>query len=167
MTNQLQEVFWLVWLMESWSISMPCELCFRVFKLIILLWKAFYRTFGLHRSTISPYHVHVDDKPIGQHPLVCSLLSGTFDSRPPQPKYLFVWNFQEVQNFIKSTWGETDRLEETELSLKLCMLLALHHQGLQGYTIWIWDLWLILVIRSQSISINCMKTWEKGNFNLL
>ena len=37
----LEEVIWLVWLMESWFISVPCELCFRVFKLIILSWKAF------------------------------------------------------------------------------------------------------------------------------
>ena len=56
---------------------------------------------------------------------MCSLLSGIFNSSPPQPKYLFVWVVQEVLNFIKSTWGETDRLGEKELSLKLCMLLTL------------------------------------------
>ena len=78
--------------------------------------KLLYRTIGLHRSAISAYHVHVDDKPIGQHPLVCSLLSGIFNSRPPQPKYLFVWDVQEVLNFIKSTWRETDRLGEKNLA---------------------------------------------------
>ena len=66
--------------MESLSISMPCE-----YKETLL-----YKTIGLHRSAISAYHVHVDDNPIGQHPLVCSLLSGIFNSHPPQPKYLFV-----------------------------------------------------------------------------
>ena len=87
--------------------------------------KLLYRTIGLHRLAISVYHVHVDDKPIGQHPLVCCLLSGIFNSRSPQPKYLFVWDVQEVLNFIKSTLGETDRLGEKEFSLKLCMLLTL------------------------------------------
>ena len=87
--------------------------------------KLLYRTIGLHRSVIPAYHVHVDDKPIGQLPLVCSYLSGIFNSRPPQPKHLFVWDVQEVLNFIKSTWGETDILGEKKLSLKLRMLLAL------------------------------------------
>ena len=84
-----------------------------------------YRTIGLHRSAISAYHVHVDDKSFGQHPLVCSLLPGIFNLLSPQPKYLFIWDVQEVLNFIKSTWGETDRLGEKELSLKLSILLAL------------------------------------------
>ena len=87
--------------------------------------KSFYRAIGLHRSAISAYHVHVDDKPIGQHPSVCFPLSGIFNSRSPQPKKLFAWDIQEVLNFIKSTWGETDRLGEKELSLKLCMPLTL------------------------------------------
>ena len=56
---------------------------------------------------------------------MCSHLSGLFNSRPPQLKYLFVWNFQEVLNFIKSTWAKTDRLGGKELSLKLCMRIAL------------------------------------------
>ena len=81
--------------------------------------KLLYKTIGLHRSVISAYHVYDDDKPIGQHPLVCPLLSGIFNSHPPQLKYLFVWDVQEVLNFIKSTWGEAERLGEKELNLKL------------------------------------------------
>ena len=52
-----------------------------------------------------------DHKPIDQQLLVWSLLPGSFNSHP--------------LNFFKSTWGETDRLGEKKLSLKLCMLLAL------------------------------------------
>ena len=71
--------------------------------------KLLYRTIGLHGSAISAYYVHFDDKPIGQHPLApclfftISLLSDIFNSCPPQPKYLLVWDVQEVLNFIKST----------------------------------------------------------------
>ena len=63
--------------------------------------KLLYRTIGLHGSAISAYHVHVDGKPVGQHPLMCSLLSGIFNSRPPQPKYLFVCYFQVILNFSR------------------------------------------------------------------
>ena len=65
--------------------------------------KLLYKTIGLHISVISAYYVHVDDKPVGQYPLVCSLLSGTFNSRSSQSKYLFVCDVQVVLNFIKST----------------------------------------------------------------
>ena len=56
---------------------------------------------------------------------MCSLLSGIFNSCPSQPKYLFVWDVQEVLNFIKLAWVETDRLGGKGISLNLCMLLAL------------------------------------------
>ena len=55
-----------------------------------------HRTVGLHISVMSAYHAHVDDKPIGQHPLKCFLLSGIFNSHPPQPKHLLAWDIQEV-----------------------------------------------------------------------
>ena len=70
--------------------------------------KLLYRTISLHRLVIFVYHVYVDDKPIGQQPLVCSLLSGIFKLRPPQPKYLYVRYVQEVLNFIKTKLGETE-----------------------------------------------------------
>ena len=55
-----------------------------------------YRTLGLHISVMSAYHVHVYDKPLGQHPFKCFLLSHIFNSHTPQPKYLLAWNIQEV-----------------------------------------------------------------------
>ena len=119
--------------------------------------KLLYKTIGLRRSAISAYHVHVDDKPVRQHPLVSSYLSGIFNSHPPQPKYLFVWDAQEVLNFSQHGVKQID-LEEKNLALKfVCFWPSLHHQGLPGHTIWILDLWLIQVIRSHSISINCIK----------
>ena len=81
--------------------------------------KLLYRRISLHRSVIPADHVHhvyVDDKPVGQYPLVCSLLSGIFNSSPPQPKYLLVWNFQVVLNFIKTTLCKTNKFEEKNLA---------------------------------------------------
>ena len=96
---------WFGWC-DSWKVDPSRCLVNYVLEYLSSLFyheKLLYRTIGLHRSAISTYHVHVNDKPIGQHPLVCSLFSGIFNSRPPQPKYLFVWDVQEVLNFIKST----------------------------------------------------------------
>ena len=55
----------------------------------------------MHRPAISAYHEKVDDMPVGQHPLVTSLMAGRFNSRPPQPSYIFVWDVQVVLSFIK------------------------------------------------------------------
>ena len=38
---------------------------------------------------------------------------------------MFVWDAQEVLNFIKSTWGETDKLGEKKLNVKLCIRATL------------------------------------------
>lgn len=55
------------------------------------------------------YHIYVDDKQVGQHHLVCSLMSGIFSLLHSQPKYMFLWDAQVVLNYIKSKlkyfWG--------------------------------------------------------------
>ena len=45
-----------------------------------------YNTIGMHKSAISAYHEKVHDMPVGQHPLVTSLMAEIFNSRPPQPR---------------------------------------------------------------------------------
>ena len=68
----------------------------------------------------------VDDEPFGQHPLVCSVISGLFNlpNRPQHPKYAFV-----MFNLINFQWVYTETLPEWEISFKLCILLALiRHQ---------------------------------------
>ena len=35
-----------------------------------------------HRSAICAYHVHIDNNPIGQHPRVCTLMTGIFNNYP-------------------------------------------------------------------------------------
>ena len=45
-----------------------------------------YRTINNRRSAISAYHPKIDNFPVGQHLLVCKLLAGIFNERPPQPK---------------------------------------------------------------------------------
>ena len=62
---------------------------------------------------------------MGEHPRICSLVAGVFNSRPPQPRYCFIWNVQTVIDFIKSEWGQNEDLSDKYLTYKLTMLLAL------------------------------------------
>ena len=83
-----------------------------------------YRTINVRRSAISSAHVHVDSKPIGQHPLVVRLMRGVSICRPPQPRYQHTWNVAMVTEYL-SRLGGNDNLSEKQLAQKLCMLMAL------------------------------------------
>ena len=83
-----------------------------------------YNTIGVNRSVMSGYHEKVDDIPVGQHPLVTSLMAGIFNSRLLQPRYIFVWDFQVILNFIQKNWGISSSVIDQELTYKLCMLLS-------------------------------------------
>ena len=60
-----------------------------------------YRTINNHRSAIPAFHEQIQGKLVGEHPRVCALLAGIFNSRPPQPKYCFISNVQTVIEFIR------------------------------------------------------------------
>jgi hypothetical protein len=83
-----------------------------------------YRTINVLRSAISSAHVYVDNKPIGQHPLIIKLMKGVSISRPPQPRYQHTWNVATVTKYL-SLLGENAKPSDKQLSQKLCMLMAL------------------------------------------
>ena len=56
---------------------------------------------------------------------MCALLAGIFNSRPPKPKYCFIWNVQTVIEFIRNEWGRNQELSDKFLSYKLTILLTL------------------------------------------
>ena len=76
------------------------------------------------RSAISSAHVYVNNKPIGQHPLVIRLMRGVSICRPPQPRYQHTWDVALVTGYL-SRLGANDTLSEKQLAQKLCMLMAL------------------------------------------
>ena len=94
---------------------------------------------------------------------MCSLLSGVFNSRPPQPRYKFISDVQTVIDFIKNNSGNSDEITDKNLTLKVTMLLALlsasRGLGLQH-----------LDIRYMSSDDNCFiftfhklhKAWREG-----
>ena len=83
-----------------------------------------YRSLNCYRSALSSAHLPVEGFAVGKHPLVCRLLKGVFNLRPPLPCYEHVWEVSQVTYFL-------DNLEENEelslklLTWKLAMLLAL------------------------------------------
>ena len=54
------------------------------------------------RCTISAYHVHIDGKSVRKHPKVCALLTGIFNQRPEQPRYVFIWDVEIVLQYIST-----------------------------------------------------------------
>ena len=61
---------------------------------------------------------------IGNHPTVSVLMSGIFNTRPPQPKYPFIWDVVTVLYFLRKLLGN-DLLSDKLLTLKVSMLLSL------------------------------------------
>ena len=84
-----------------------------------------YRTINNYRSAISAFDDHIQGKPLEEHPRICCLVVGVFNSRPPQPRYCFIWNVQTVIDFIKSEWAKNEYLSGKYLTYKLTMLLGL------------------------------------------
>ena len=66
----------------------------------------------------------MEGHPVGQHPLVCRLLQGMFNKRPPAPRYNSVWSVETVLFFIKRSMASKD-LSLKDLSRKTVVLLAL------------------------------------------
>ena len=84
-----------------------------------------YKTINNYRSAISTFHDHIQGKPVGEHPRICSLVAGVFNSIHPQSRHCFIGNVQTVIDFIKSEWGQNEDLLDKYLTYKLTTLLAL------------------------------------------
>ena len=76
-------------------------------------------------SAISGFHEKIEGLLVGQHPEVCTLLTGPFNLRLLQPRYSSTWDVQIVLEFIKKNWTDNKYLPNKNLTLKLTMLLAL------------------------------------------
>ena len=83
-----------------------------------------YRTINGHRSALSFYLPKIDGVDVGKHPLVCELLAGVGNVKPPQPRYLETWDVNIVLDFIKGL-GSNALLPDKLLTWKTAMLLAL------------------------------------------
>ena len=76
------------------------------------------------RSAISSAHDQVDGVAVGKHPLICCVLKGVFNARPPLPCYTATWNVQIVLQYLEGLGSSTSLLLKF-LTFKLARLLAL------------------------------------------
>ena len=83
-----------------------------------------YRSLNSYRSAISSIHQKVDGQSIGQHPLVCRLLKGSYNQKPPTPRYSHFWDVGVVLRFLKQL-GTNPSLSLKWISIKTAMLMAL------------------------------------------
>ena len=97
-----------------------------------------YSAINCARSALSSYVTLDDGSVVGQNPLVCRLLKGAFQSRPPKPKYTEVWDVQVVLTYL-ATLHPVESLTLKQLTLKLVMLLLLV-SGQRGQTIHLLDI---------------------------
>lgn len=78
------------------------------------------------RSVLSSFVSLDDGSVVGQNPLVCRLLKGVFQSRPPNPQYKEVWDVQVVLSYLATLHPvESLTLKVLTLMSKLVMLLSL------------------------------------------
>ena len=83
-----------------------------------------YRSLNCYRSALSSVLAPIDGFDIGRHPLVCRILKGVFQLRPPKAKYTAFWSVEQILNHLAS-WGDNQSLPLQKLTWKLAMLLAL------------------------------------------
>ena len=84
-----------------------------------------YRTLNSLRSAISAYHVHIDGKYVGKNPKDCGFLASIFNQRPPQSRYVFIWDVGIVLQYVKTQWYDNPSLTNADLTCKFATLLAL------------------------------------------
>ena len=83
-----------------------------------------YFTINTCRSALSAYHDRVDNQPVGKHSKVCNLMTGVFNRNPPKPRYVFIWDIEQVLTFIREMPNNTE-LSDRNINLKLAILLIL------------------------------------------
>ena len=85
-----------------------------------------YRTVNYVRSAISKLHFGIENKPVGQHPLVRQAVRAVFRLRPPLPKYKVTFDIKPALDYVKQILGQNNTLTLKLLTFKCLFLIALH-----------------------------------------
>ena len=121
-----------------------------------------YRTINNHRSAISAYHEKLEGVPVGQNALVCQLMHGISNKRPPQPRYTCIWDVQQVLDYLQKL-PSFDQISLQHLTLKVTGLLALA-QANRGSELKYLDIDRMRVINNSYVFYFCtpLKNSKKG-----
>ena len=83
-----------------------------------------YSSVNAARSALSAFITLEGGCNIGSHPLVSKVMKGLFILKPPTPRYKNIWDVKPVLTYLR-TLSPVRTISLKELSLKLCMMLAL------------------------------------------
>ena len=120
-THKNYDSAWRKW--EQWCIShhvSPISASFLGSSVSCWAWLSLL---NVYRSAISSIHPKIDGYEVGSHPLVCRLLKGVFNKRPPLPKYWSTWSVESVITYV-SSMGPNNTLSLKQSTHKLAILLA-------------------------------------------
>ena len=79
-----------------------CGLKFILNFLAFLIEKNYeYSSINVYRSALYVYQKKINNYLVGQNPKVCSLMTGIFNERPPNAKYVFIWDIEQVLIHVK------------------------------------------------------------------
>ena len=125
-----------------------------------------YSAINTARSALSSFLVLTDATfTVGNHPLISRLLKGSFHLRPPKPRYDATWDVNIVFNYLRKMSPVT-RLSLKQLTLKVCMLLALTSaQRVQSLSYLHLDLMQILNNSVTFQFLDLLKQSKPGNTN--
>ena len=87
-----------------------------------------YSTINTYRSALSAYHDKVDNQTVGKHPKICNLMTGVFNRNPLKPRFLFIWDIEQVLTFIRGISNDKE-LPDRNINLKLAVLLFITSAG--------------------------------------
>lgn len=90
-----------------------------------------YSTLNSLRSALSVTIPPIEGQPV----LVCRALQGSFNQRPPMPRYSSTWDVNTVIQYMKEKMGNNLELNLKELTLKLTVLLALSNATRASYLV--------------------------------
>ena len=82
-----------------------------------------FSTIAGFKYAISAYQNPIWGIKVGSHPIVSALLSGIFNNRPPQPKYIFARDVKRVIEFLTALPYDSDLILKN-FTLKLTLTLT-------------------------------------------
>lgn len=85
---------------------------------------ASYNTINVARCAVAAYLNSDGKESVGKHPLICRLVKGAFESRPAMPRYVEIWDVDQVLTKLE-VWADPGKLSLEKLTYRTVMLLAI------------------------------------------
>jgi integrase len=122
-----------------------------------------YSAINTARSALSTF-IFINNRPVGEHPLVTRLLRGVFNKRPVFPKHTSTWDPHILLDYLKSM-SPVKKLSFLALSKK-CLALLWVLSGQRGQTLKLIDVRNIKLTKNHlEISFGDLLKTSRPNFH--